>query len=624
MPTRTLIPMIALAMTIVGRSPAADTWYRYGGDHGDFSVDGDLVQLQPSASWQVELGRGRSGIVCDTEALYVTYLKPWTEVQSQMATEDRPHVQVTAALGRSDGRVMWQREQPFRYRDRQQTFGGRDRAPQATPLLVDLDQDRKLIVTISFGGDLTVRDRRTGDQQWSVDLVERFDAAPVAFGYSASPILVEGQLIVFAGGKLGGLVSFSPASGDIRWKFPCGEASYATPVHANIHGTKQIITCTRNRILSVDLDGRLLWERPLPKPGLTNVPTPLVLNDSIILSGQGVGGTQRLRISQNKESSDWQTEEVWFSDQPFFYCNWLVSRESLIGCTGNLLVMLDLDSGQTIGKWRGFENCNVTRCGDRVLVVHGADKLTSLIHEKDALRVEGAWELGAGRCWTPATWIDEIGVIRIDTRLLQIRLAATPPTGGSPLVAAKTVERLKIRRPEERRASIESIADPVDAIVKRYEADGPDAAVDLYNELRKHSDAFDTIARQRLADLARKLGQEEFADRIPGDAFVDNASEPNRNWLLESTRVLNDGEASSRVAESGLTYLRFAIVNLKSTIQAQVRGPVKHPFGYGLPLRTGQVRRENWPVGTRLTDSSSGRLLLEVEPKHAGQLVVLP
>lgn len=46
-------------------------------------------------------------------------------------------------------------------------------------------------------------------------------------------------------------------------------------------------------------------------------------------------------------------------------------------------------------------------------------------------------------------------------------------------------------------------------------------------------------------------------------------------------------------------------------IQTEVRGPAGQRFGYGIPFNPGQVRKENWPVGTQLL--LNDRVIYEVK-----------
>ena len=83
-------------------------------------------------------------------------------------------------------------------------------------------------------------------------------------------------------------------------------------------------------------------------------------------------------------------------------------------------------------------------------------------------------------------------------------------------------------------------------------------------------------------------------------------------------------QRKSTRSDNGLLYVEFGIKNTGSeVIQAFVKGPPKHPFSYGLPIRPGKVRLEKWPVGTKLHQTVNGITrgeLLTVTEQDAGKI----
>ncbi|MCA9151304.1 MAG: hypothetical protein KDA92_18460, partial [Planctomycetales bacterium] len=80
--------------------------------------------------------------------------------------------------------------------------------------------------------------------------------------------------------------------------------------------------------------------------------------------------------------------------------------------------------------------------------------------------------------------------------------------------------------------------------------------------------------------------------------------------------------------DNGLAYLEFVITNMSNqTIQAEVEGPARHPFKYGLSIQPGKPRLETWPVGTKLYRTVSGNredVLLSVQEEFSGQTIEIP
>ena len=78
---------------------------------------------------------------------------------------------------------------------------------------------------IKLGLDLDVTqvalEVATGKLIWSVDLVDKYQAIKPHYGFSTSPLMMDGVLIVPIGAKDGAIAGLDPASGKLLWK--CGE-----------------------------------------------------------------------------------------------------------------------------------------------------------------------------------------------------------------------------------------------------------------------------------------------------------------------------------------------------------------------------------------------------------------
>lgn len=591
------------------------SWPGFAGRERSHSVPSGTIPThpRPRSEWSVAIGDGRAGVVGDANSVYA--------ISRRSNDEPESSIEVVSCLDFESGNIRWQHDYDAGFLKDQQTFGGRIRAPQATPLLMKHPKAGDLLVTIGFSGKLHVFDADTGNVRWSVNLPQRFGATPVAFGYSASPIDVDGQLLVFAGGQRGGLVAFDPANGNVLWNVACGEASYATPVLAEFSGERQVIFVTRNRVMAVTAKGDLLWEKPLPELGLTNVPTPIVLPDGIVMSGQGIQGTTRWKITRGADGQ-WNIDEEWFSETAFFYCNWGIIDQTILGCDGKLLRIIDLRTGETLGRWRGFADSNVTFSGDQVIIAHDRDRVSMLERTPNGFRSEGSWSITQGRCWTPPTWIKGNSFHRFDDSLHRIDWSGPAEDATNRLASVRIRSKFEI---ESQPNPKPDLRDALAVISETYESDGAEAAIEQYEKLRRSkTQPLSLMQRKQLVALARGVGANEFADTIPGHAYADLRTEPAKKWLIESTVPVPADQKTATTGDNGLRYLRFAILNLGDTIQAQVKGPAKHPFGYGLPLRTGQMRRERWPIGTVLTDTASGKPLLKVTAEIEGKLFTVP
>ena len=417
-----------------------------------------------------------------------------------------------AAIRLSDGETIWSKQERVSRQPSQQNFSGAPMSPQASPAT-----DGRIVVTLGFAGLLVARDVATGDERWRIDLVERFDATPVQFGYAASPVLGGDALYVLTGGKTAGFVKLD-LEGNVLWSADVGEASYATPVLVTLGGIDQVIACGRDTIYGLARDdGRTLWSHDWLEPSLTNVPTPVPLADGrLLLSGQGAQGVQIVRVSPpaaGNDGNDGNDDARAFSvavehesgQTQFFYCNLLRVGDSVVGCDGSLLIELDARSGKRRQRVRGWPDSNVLLLGDRLLLVGGDGRLgdceaaAALAFPKDGRQAID------DRCWAPPVFSDGRLLIRGEATLACLRFDGV----GQPLGEAAAAASDKGTLEEAGESAI------VDAIVAAFESDGEAAARALYRSYEEATPKTITNRdRYLLIHHAEEAGLEAFAELI--------------------------------------------------------------------------------------------------------------
>lgn len=157
----------------------------------------------------------------------------------------------------------------------------------------------------------------------------------------------------------------------------------------------------------------------MPKLGLTNVPTPLVLPDQrILISGQGVLGTRLLKLTKNAAT------ELWVNTKStYFYCNWTATRELVLGCNnGGFVSALSLSDGRELWRERGQADANLLQVGTGTLFLRGDGLLTRGRATEGGLKSEPSVPLLTGRCWTPPSLIGEMLYTRDTKEILAASL----------------------------------------------------------------------------------------------------------------------------------------------------------------------------------------------------------
>jgi outer membrane protein assembly factor BamB len=397
---RQLVAVVAVA----GLCGAAGGWPRYGGPGGDFTVPGRPAPAGLGEQlWKRDLGPGTAGIVSDGARLFTLYSVPDAKAPAT-GTE------VVACLDPKTGQPVWEHKYPVARLKGQESFSGEPVRPQATPAVLGTR-----VLTLGHAGKLKCFDAATGRVAWERDLVADFDATPVQFGFSASPLPLGDRFVVHVGGAKAGVVAFAAADGTVAWQSKPAAPAYASPVLAG----DTLVQVTRDAVLGLSpADGTDRWTYPLPKPGLTNVPTPLPLpGGRLLVSGQGFLGTRLLEVTGGAVKEVWANEKV-----RFFYSNWVTDGTAVYGAVGDPFAAVALADGKELWKERGLAEANVVRVGPAALVLRGDGRLVRARLAPGGLDELGGDPLLTGRTWAAPTVIGDVLYARSEKEIVAVRL----------------------------------------------------------------------------------------------------------------------------------------------------------------------------------------------------------
>jgi outer membrane protein assembly factor BamB len=193
--------------------------------------------------------------------------------------------------------------------------------PRSTPSVAD-----GRVVALGGGGQLICVDAKTGALQWQqhmmADLggeVNPIGGGPgtkpgepkIGWGYSWSPLIDGDRVIGNPGGPKGAAIAWDLATGEIVWRSTefLNQASYASPVAAEIDGVKQYIFLHNNGLTGVAADdGRNLWIWEKKYADVV-IPTPIVVGNQIYVSaGSSPSTCDLVSIVRDRESFSAQSE----------------------------------------------------------------------------------------------------------------------------------------------------------------------------------------------------------------------------------------------------------------------------------------------------------------------------
>ncbi len=168
-----------------------------------------------------------------------------------------------------------------------------------------------LVYALSANGELAAVNAADGKVKWRKDLVKDYGGKIPGWGYSESPLLDGGKLLVTPGGENGAIIALDPATGEDIWRsegLP-DEAQYSSIIAADVNGKRQYVQLFMNTLAGVDAEnGEVLWTSPWPGGRTAVIPTPIYHDGQVyITSGYGAG-SKLVSIKDGKAEDVWENK----------------------------------------------------------------------------------------------------------------------------------------------------------------------------------------------------------------------------------------------------------------------------------------------------------------------------
>jgi outer membrane protein assembly factor BamB len=325
-------------------SPPADTrplsagpgdWVAFRGPARDGVIRGVTITADwstnpPRQLWRQRVGPAWSSVLVVGDRLFTQ--------------EQRDDKETVVCYDARTGKQRWLHEDTARFEESVSGAG-----PRATPTFAD-----GRLFTLGATGLLNCLDAATGKPHWPArDITKDAGATPPRWGLSGSPLVVDGLVIVYAGGGAGkDLLAYRVRTGELAWGAPVGQDSYSSPQLTLIDGKRQVLFLTDRGLKAVEpATGELLWEHGLSMPGAPRTvqahalsPTQLVVGT---LAGPGVA-----RIDVARYGGSWKTTERWATtDLKPEFPDFVVHAGHAYGLDSGTFCCIELESGTR--RWRG-------------------------------------------------------------------------------------------------------------------------------------------------------------------------------------------------------------------------------------------------------------------------------
>lgn len=384
---------ILFQLCLSGSARAQSDWHQWGGPTRNFvSTSKGLAASWPATGpkqlWSRPLGQGHSSIIVSGDTLYTMY--------SQGEQES------VVALSAATGKTIWEHkyDAPTAGMRYEEGLG-----PHATPLLIG---DR--LYTVGSLGMFLALDAKTGKVIWSHDLWKEYNGTKRQRGYSSSPLLYQGTIILPVGGQGQALMAFNPKDGSVVWKNQTLDASPSSPIIINVDGQDQLIAFMGKQIAGLNPNnGELLWSHPHVTDWGLNISTPVWGNDNVLfISSAYSGGSRALKLSQTGGKTT--VSELWFNNRMRIHHSTAIRiGDYVYGSSGDFgpafFAGVNVKTGEIAFQDRSFPKTNFVYADGKLIIVDEDGHLALATVSPAGLKVISKFSLLRNLAWTAPTLV---------------------------------------------------------------------------------------------------------------------------------------------------------------------------------------------------------------------------
>lgn len=307
-------------------------WTSFRGPHRDSVVKGirietDWAKHPPKLVWKQSIGPGWSSFA-------VVGGRVFTQ-------EQRGEDECVTCYNAANGTEIWCHRDATRFFEPVAGAG-----PRGTPQF----HDGKVFAQ-GASGHLICLDAASGKRLWLADTKTDSQAPTPMWGFSSSPLIVDGIVTVLPGGPNGASVlGYRIDDGQLAWKAGEGTAGYCSVHLVEIQGVPQLVALTSQGATALDpSSGRSVWQHAWVSDQEMRIAQPMLVEESrlMIPTGQSLGA--RL-IDVRRNEDQWTTSEVWTSKEFKPYFNDYVQHAGHAYGFDNLFCCINLTNGKRTWK----------------------------------------------------------------------------------------------------------------------------------------------------------------------------------------------------------------------------------------------------------------------------------
>ena len=402
-------------------------------------VAGALVvalTVTANAQWPQWRGPNRDGVVpkASVPAAWPEKLTPkWKQTvgegyASPVVGDGRVYVhsrqdpeELVTAFDLATGKPVWTQKYPSAF-NKNKYATQVSKGPFSTPLFAN-----GRLYTLGSSAVLTAFDATSGKVLWKKDWSKEIDTSRLFTGTAMSPIITDGLLIVHVGDDdAGAFRAFDPASGTEKWSLPGHGPGYASPIVATFGGTRQIVTMTDKNVVGVQIaSGKELWKIPFPDEFNENIVTPVVVGDTLVVSGARKG-TLGYKIA--KAGTTFTPTQVWQNAEATMYMSSpVVDGNHIYGYSNKRkgqLFCLDATTGKVTWttEGRAGQNASLQSAGADLVVLTTEGELFVVKRNPAKYEEVRRYKVADGQTWAQPVLLGKEIIVRDATSIAVLTL----------------------------------------------------------------------------------------------------------------------------------------------------------------------------------------------------------
>lgn len=385
-------------------------WPAFRGANRDSNVPGVRIATDwdanpPKVLWRQRVGPAWTSVVIVGDRVFTQ--------------EQRGETEAVVCRDAGSGAEIWAHDDPGRFWESLSGAG-----PRATPAFAD-----GRLFTLGARGLLNCLDAATGRKIWSRDITADCGAKVPDWGFSGSPLVVDGLVVVYGGGKGDkDLLAYHAESGKPAWTAAAGEWSYSSPHLATVNGTRQILFLSDRGLTAVDpTSGTLLWEHPMSGGSPRSVqPLPVGSSSELLVSHGMDMATALIELPAGntaKPIEKWASRNL----KPSFN-DFVVHGGFIYGFDGTIFSCVDLQDGARRWKKGRYGAGQVLLLPDQpvLLVVSEQGEAVLVATNPDQFEELGRFQAVSGKTWNHPAIAHGRLYVRSDAEMACFELRQAP------------------------------------------------------------------------------------------------------------------------------------------------------------------------------------------------------